>query len=192
MKCPKGADCPDPDTFESVVPGTGWEIVDTPYGRRNRVIECPAGYIIVRHEGIPGVTTPYYEGDECVKCEKTMYSTDIAKYHPNEGEPLLAEEFPGAAKQRCIPCPDGGICDGGAEVRNSDDFWRNNFPHRSSKWNGFKPSRRSADEEKAGKGYLWSDNEKGWDLERQIVESGRQRLRDARREGKILLAKAPI
>ena len=81
MKCPKGADCPDPDTFESVVPGTKWEIVNTLDGRRRRVVECPVGYIIVRHEGIPGITTPYYEGDECVKCEIGTYSLDIAKYY---------------------------------------------------------------------------------------------------------------
>lgn len=114
----QGADCPDPDTFESVVPGTRWEVISTPEGRRYRVTECPAGYIIVRHEGEPGVTTPYYEGDHCVKCEMTTYSLDVAKYYPAEGEPFLAEEYPGAALERCIPCPDGGICGGGNEVMN--------------------------------------------------------------------------
>ena len=64
-----GADCPDPDTFESIVPGTKREIVNTSDGRRRRVMECPAGYIIVRHEVIPGTTTPYYEGDECIRHE---------------------------------------------------------------------------------------------------------------------------
>ncbi len=105
-----GADCPDPDTFENIVPGAKWEIVDTPDGRRRRVVECPAGYIIVRNEGVPGTTTPYYEGDECVRCEVNTYSLDVAKYYPDEGKPFLAEEFAGAALQRCIPCPEG-LCE---------------------------------------------------------------------------------
>ena len=87
------------------------------------------------------------------------------------------------------PSP-GGNCNGGNDVMNTDEFWRNDFPVRSAKWNGFKPSRRGADErhvEDGSQEYPWRDNLRGWDLEHQIVKSGRKRLLDARREGKRAL-----
>ena len=89
-------------------------------------MECPAGYILVRGE-------TNYDDDECVRCEITTYSLDIASFYPGPGEPALVESTAAAALARCLPCPDGGICQGGNDVMNTEDWWRNEFPEKEIK-----------------------------------------------------------
>ena len=76
--------------------------------------------------------TSYHE-DECIKCEIGTYSLDPARFSPEEGEPFLVAAYAGEALALCHPCPEGGTCKGGNDVMNAENYWRNDFPQRSSR-----------------------------------------------------------
>ena len=74
----------------------------------------------------------------------------------------------------------GGICRGGDNVINDQDFWRNDAPERSRRKIGRQDLARSRRLIRWG---LDFGAVHSWDLPAHTILSGRQRVLDARRRG---------
>ena len=134
LPCPAGLRCVAGTHEAPLIEGSEWRLE----GDHMRVVRCPPGYVILRDEGDRS------EIDQCLECPPRYYSSEWAEYS-DDGALVVRKEVE-ATNGRCLPCPEGSICDGGAHIVPKKNWWKGTAMWCQFKANSSKDGELEVDE----------------------------------------------
>jgi hypothetical protein len=112
-------------------------------------------------------------------CIKTVFLVPFVVLRASAQEPARTQSAATFSRTHTQSCTNtGGICRGGNDVMNADDFWRNNAPARS---------RRKIDNHDRARSrrllqwFFDFSAARAWDLPAQTILNARQRVLDAQK-----------